>query len=66
MVGESQILLLVCSGDIFHPDFQPAYFDVSIHSTARPAFISSSAYCAGVTAAAGEGAKFGSCGECGV
>ena len=47
-------------GDVFHPDFQhghPAYFDVSIHCTTQPAFISSCASCAGVAAAAGEVAK---------
>ena len=46
--------------DIFHPDFQhghSAYFDVSVCSTIQPAFISSSASCAGVAAAAGEVAK---------
>ena len=47
-------------GDVFHPDFQhgrPAYFDVSIHCTTQPAFISSCASCAEVAAAAGEVAK---------
>ena len=47
-------------GDIFHPDFQhgrSAYFDVSVRSTIQPAFISSSAACVGVAAAAGELAK---------
>ena len=47
-------------GDIFHPDFQhgrSAYFDVSIHSTTQPAYISSSTSCTGVAAAAGELAK---------
>ena len=47
-------------GDIFHPDFQngrPAYFDVSIHSTTQPAYISSSTSCAGMAAAAEELAK---------
>ena len=33
----------------------PAYFDVSIHSITQPAFISSSASCAGVAAAAAAG-----------
>ena len=49
----------VHTGDVFHPDFQygrSVYFDVSIHSTTQPAFISSSASCAGV-AAAGKIAK---------
>ena len=46
----------LCPGDIYHPNFQhgcSAYFDVSVHSTTQPAYISSSASCAGV-AAAGE------------
>ena len=46
--------------DIFHPDFQhgrSAYFDISVCSTIQPAFISSSASCAGVSATAGEVAK---------
>jgi len=46
-------------GDVFHSDFQhgrSAYFDVSVHSTIQPAFISS-ASCAGVATAAGEMAK---------
>jgi len=46
-------------GDIFHPDFQHgrfAYFDISVHSTTQPAYISSTS-CAGVAAAAGELAK---------
>ena len=43
-----------------HPDFQHGrspYFDVSVCSTIQPVFISSSASCAGVAAAAGEVAK---------
>jgi len=47
-------------GDVFHPDFQhgrSAYFDISVRSTTQPAYISSSASCAGVAAAAGELAK---------
>ena len=47
--------------DIFHPDFQygrSAYFDVSIRSTTQPAYISSSTYCAGVAAAAGEAVSY--------
>ena len=47
-------------GDVFHLDFHHgrlAYFDVSIHCTTQPAFISFCASCAGVTAAAGEIAK---------
>jgi len=46
--------------DTFHQDFLhacSAYFDVSIGSTIQPAFISSSASCAGVAAATGEVAK---------
>jgi len=48
-------------GDFFHPDFQhgcSACFDISVHSTTQPAYISSSSVCAGVAAAAaGELAK---------
>jgi len=47
-------------GDIFHPDYRHghlAYFDISVRSTTQPSFISSSASCAGVAAAAGEVAK---------
>jgi len=47
-------------GDVFHPDYQhgrPAYFDISVRSTTQPSFVSSSASCAGVAAAAGEVAK---------
>jgi len=51
----------LCPGDVFHPDYQhgcPAYFTISVRSTTQPSFISSSASCAGVAAAAaGEVAK---------
>ena len=46
-------------GDIYHLDFQhdhPAHFD-AICITTQPVYISSSASCAGVAAAAGEVAK---------
>ena len=42
-------------GDVFHPNFQNGWPDIFIHSTTQPAFIFSSASCAGVAAAtAGE------------
>ena len=47
-------------GDVFHPNFQhgrPAYFDISIHSTTQSTFISFSASCTGVAAAAKEVVK---------
>jgi len=47
-------------GNIFHPDFQhsrSAYFNVCVCSTIQPAFISSSASCAGVAAVTGVVAK---------
>ena len=49
-----------CPGDVYHPDFQyarPAFFDLSVHSTTQPSYISSDSTCAGVAAAAGELAK---------
>ena len=35
----------------------PAFFDLSVHSTTQPSFISCTSTCAGVAAAAGELAK---------
>ena len=49
-----------CPGDVEHPDFQcghPAYFDLAVHSTIQPSYISSTSSCAGVAAAAGDLAK---------
>jgi len=50
----------LCPGDVFHPDYQhgcPAYFNIFVHSTTQPSFVSSSASCAGEAVAAGEVAK---------
>ena len=48
-----------CPGDVYQPDFQccPSFFNLSIHSTTQPSYISSTSSCAGVAAAAGELAK---------
>jgi len=50
----------LCPDDVFHPDYQhgrPVYFDISVRSTTLPSFVSSSASCAGVAAAAAAGEK---------
>ena len=44
-------------GDVFHQDGRSGFFDISVCSTTQPSFISSSASCAGVTAATGEVTK---------
>lgn len=44
----------LCPCDIYHPDFQHSHSGVSVHSTTRPPYISSSTSCTctGVAAAA--------------